>query len=200
MKGMREVEIDAIPLDRLVSLLAPERAARLARYADRAREILAGRTIWNVNATAQGGGVAEMLQALLTYTKGAGVQTRWLVLRGDAEFFTITKRLHNVLHGMAGDGGPLGLAEQRHYHDVLAQNFEVLRPMVRPGGLACRSRSRSPASRAPVVGLTRSRSARSGPRQVSMARSRRAKWSSPALARRYACEARRQRCSWPGGA
>ena len=135
MKAMREVEIDAIPLDRLVSLLAPERAARLARYADRAREILAGRTIWNVNATAQGGGVAEMLQALLAYTKGAGVQTRWLVLRGDAEFFTITKRLHNVLHGMAGDGGPLGLAEQRHYHDVLAQNFEVLRPMVRPGDI-----------------------------------------------------------------
>ena len=132
---MREVEIDAIALGRLASLLAPERAARLARYAEHAREILAGRTVWNVNATAQGGGVAEMLQALLAYTKGAGVQTRWLVLRGDAEFFAITKRLHNVLHGMAGDGGPLGVAEQRHYHEVLAENFEVLRPMVQPGDI-----------------------------------------------------------------
>jgi trehalose synthase len=132
---MREVDIDAISLDRLAGLLAPERAARLGRYIVRAREILAGRTVWNVNATAQGGGVAEMLQALLAYTRGAGVQTRWLVLRGDAEFFTITKRLHNVLHGMAGDGGPLGVAEQKHYHEVLAQNFEIFRPMVRPGDI-----------------------------------------------------------------
>ena len=132
---MREVEIDAISLDRLAGLLAPERAARLGRYIVRAREILAGRTVWNVNATAQGGGVAEMLQALLAYTKGVGVQTRWLVLRGDAEFFAITKRLHNVLHGMAGDGGPLGVAEQKHYHEVLAQNFEIFRPMVRPGDI-----------------------------------------------------------------
>jgi trehalose synthase len=132
---MREVEIDAVALDRLASLLAPERAERLARYADRARGLLAGRTLWNVNATAQGGGVAEMLQALLAYTRGAGVQTRWLVLRGDAEFFAITKRLHNVLHGMAGDGGPLGVAEQRHYQEVLRDNFTVLQPLVQPGDI-----------------------------------------------------------------
>jgi trehalose synthase len=132
---MREVEIDAVALDRLASLLAPERAERLARYADRARGLLAGRTLWNVNATAQGGGVAEMLQALLAYTRGAGVQTRWLVLRGDAEFFAITKRLHNVLHGMAGDGGPLGVAEQKHYQEVLRDNFTVLQPLVQPGDI-----------------------------------------------------------------
>ena len=82
MSVMREVDIDAVSLDRLATLLAPERAARLARYVERARELLAGRTIWNVNATAQGGGVAEMLQFLLAYTKGAGVETRWLVLDG----------------------------------------------------------------------------------------------------------------------
>ena len=99
---MREVEVDAIPLDRLAGLLSPVRAARLAGYAERARALLAGRTVWNVNATARGGGVAEMLQALLAYSRGAGVTTRWLVLSGDPEFFTITKRLHNVLHGIAG--------------------------------------------------------------------------------------------------
>ena len=135
MSDMREVDIDAVSLDRLATLLAPERAARLARYVERARELLAGRTIWNVNATAQGGGVAEMLQFLLAYTKGAGVETRWLVLDGDPEFFAITKRLHNVLHGMAGDGGPLGVAEQRHYTEVLTRNHDTLESMVRPGDI-----------------------------------------------------------------
>ena len=132
---MREVEIDAIPLDRLAGLLAPERAARLSRYADRAREILAGRTIWNINATAQGGGVAEMLQALLAYSRGASISTRWLVLSGDPTFFTLTKRLHNVLHGMAGDGGPLGREEQMLYHEVLERNAALLGPMVKPGDI-----------------------------------------------------------------
>jgi trehalose synthase len=132
---VREVDIDAVPLDRLAGLLEPARAARLARYVDRAREILEGRTIWNVNATAQGGGVAEMLQALLAYTRGAGVSTRWLVLAGDPAFFAITKRLHNVLHGMAGDGGPLGLQEQVVYHEVLERNAATLAPMVRPGDI-----------------------------------------------------------------
>ena len=132
---MREVEVDAIPLDRLAGLLSPVRAARLAGYAQRARALLAGRTVWNVNATSRGGGVAEMLQALLAYSRGAGVTTRWLVLSGDPEFFTITKRLHNVLHGMAGDGGPLGIDEQKHYIEVLERNAAVLGPMVSPGDI-----------------------------------------------------------------
>jgi trehalose synthase len=81
---MREVEVGAIALDRLAGLLSTERAERLAEGAARGREVIAGRTIWNVNATATGAGVAEMLQALLAYTSGAGVQTRWLVLAGEA--------------------------------------------------------------------------------------------------------------------
>jgi trehalose synthase len=105
---MREVTIEAIPLDRLTALLEPERAARLSGYAARARELLDGRIVWNVNATATGGGVAEMLQALLAYGRGAGVDTRWLVLDGTPEFFRLTKRVHNLLHGTSGDGGPLG--------------------------------------------------------------------------------------------
>jgi trehalose synthase len=132
---MREVEVGAVSLDRLASVLEEKQAERLLRYAEHARKLLAGRTVWNVNATAQGGGVAEMLQALLAYTRGARVATRWLVLDGDPEFFTTTKRLHNVLHGMPGDGGPLGPAEQEHYTEVLRKNAEQLGPMVQPGDI-----------------------------------------------------------------
>ena len=123
---MREVEIDAIPLDRLAALLDVERVARVQEYAERARVLLDGRTVWNVNATATGGGVAEMLQALLAYSRGAQVDARWLVLDGTPEFFRLTKRLHNVLHGSAGDGGELGDDERSTYEEVLARNLTEL--------------------------------------------------------------------------
>ena len=132
---MREVAIDAIPLDRLANLLAPDRAERLAKYASVARRLLDGKTVWNLNATATGGGVAEMLQSLLAYSRGTSVDARWLVLNADAEFFAITKRLHNVLHGSAGDGGDLGDSEQRHYQAVLDTNLDALRSRVRPGDI-----------------------------------------------------------------
>jgi trehalose synthase len=132
---MHEVAIDPIALDRLTSLVTPERARRLVDQAARARTLLDGRTVWNLNATATGGGVAEMLQSLLAYCRGAQVDARWLVLDADAEFFAITKRLHNLLHGSPGDGGDLGEAEQRHYRDVLAANLAELRSLVRPGDI-----------------------------------------------------------------
>lgn len=107
--------------------------AEIARAAERLRKAFEGRTIWNVNSTARGGGVAEMLQSLLAYARGAGVDTRWIVIRGDARFFEITKRIHNGLHGSAGDGGALGPTERAHYEAVLRENANELRALVKPG-------------------------------------------------------------------
>lgn len=132
---MMVIDIEPLSLERLAPLLSPERAERLRATAEFARSLLGDRVVWNVNATAQGGGVAEMLQGLLAYGRGAGVDTRWLVLNADAQFFAITKRLHNVLHGEPGDGGPLGPAEHSHYGQVLAANLADMTPMVRPGDI-----------------------------------------------------------------
>jgi trehalose synthase len=133
--GMWEIEIQPVPLERLAGLLAPERAQRLAENADIARRVLRGRTVWNINATGRGGGVAEMLQTLLAYGRGAQVDTRWLVLDGDSEFFTITKRLHNVLHGTPGDGGPLGPEQRTHFEQVLLYNLPMAKQVVRSGDI-----------------------------------------------------------------
>src|SRR6476469_10796159 len=102
---MQEVEVGSIPLSRLAEVLPPERVERLEQSAVRARASFGDRVVWHVNSTAHGGGVAEMLQTLLAYGKGAGIENRWLVLDGDPEFFRITKRLHNLLHGSPGDRG-----------------------------------------------------------------------------------------------
>lgn len=132
---LSEVQVASEPLERFAPLIGLERMERLRATAGCMRERLAGRTVWNVNSTAAGGGVAEMLQVLLAYARGAGVDTRWLVVSGEPEFFRITKRLHNVLHGSAGDGGALGDAEQEVYRRVLAPQAAELAALVRPGDL-----------------------------------------------------------------
>jgi trehalose synthase len=132
---MQEVQITAIPVDRLAQMLDAGRSSRLAEHAARARALLKGHTVWNVNATASGGGVAEMLQTLLAYSRGAHVDTRWLVLDGTPDFFRFTKRLHNRLHGVAGDGGPVGEGERALYEQTLARNMDALRESVRAGDI-----------------------------------------------------------------
>ena len=130
-----EVEVRAVALDRLALLLGPERVDRFEVAAESARARLAGRRVVNVNSTATGGGVAELLQTLLAYAKGAGVDARWVVVDGDAGFFEITKRIHNHLYGIAGDGGPLGLAEREHYERIIGHNVARVDSVVRAGDI-----------------------------------------------------------------
>jgi trehalose synthase len=132
---MEEVSVRPVDLERLAAILPDARAERLASVADMARSAFGDRVVWHVNATAHGGGVAEMLQTLLAYAKGAGIENRWLVLDGDSRFFAITKRLHHMLHGEPGDRGPLGPAEHAHYEEVLRTNLEELTSRVSPRDL-----------------------------------------------------------------
>ena len=126
-------QVAVIPLDpeRLRTVLTPDAVARFEHTLTRGRELFDSRTFWNVNSTAQGGGVAEMLRSLIGYALGAGLDARWLVASCDAEFFLVTKRLHNRLHGDVGDGGPLGEAERATYERCCSANAEQLAARVR---------------------------------------------------------------------
>ncbi|MGH7692005.1 MAG: glycosyltransferase, partial [Candidatus Dormibacteria bacterium] len=99
------------------------------------RPQLRGSTLWHVNSTARGGGVAEMLQSVLCYLVGAGIDTRWLVIDVGPEFFQLTKRMHNLLHGSSGDGGALGDPEMTAYEQALAPNAQWLEDHLRPGDM-----------------------------------------------------------------
>jgi len=124
------VEIPPQPLDRYRDLLGEE-YPRFEEVADRAREKFAGRTIWHVNSTARGGGVAEILYSLLPYARGVGVDTRWVVVHGEPQFFVLTKRLHNHLHEDSGDGGPLGEEQRAQYERVLRSRASQLARLIR---------------------------------------------------------------------
>ncbi len=126
------VDVGTEPLERFASVLEAEPYARVAAEAEAFVERMAGRSVWNVSSTAVGGGVAEMLQPLVGYARGAGVDARWTVIKGNPEFFRITKRLHNAIHGFAGDGSPLGEAEHRVYEDVMRTNAAELLGVLGP--------------------------------------------------------------------
>ena len=103
-----------------------ERAARVVPR-------LEGRTVWMVNSTAQGGGVAEMLPTMVSLLNELGVDTRWFVIQSeDQAFFRLTKRLHNLIHG-AGDPELDTDGERRTYEGVNAANARTLEPLMRDG-------------------------------------------------------------------
>lgn len=125
-----EVGVQPVDPARFLALLDDsgdvERAAQASAQ-------LAGRTVWNVNSTSQGGGVAEMLSALLPTVVGARVDARWLVLHAEPAFFQFTKRLHHLLH--AGPQVPMTSLEpdRQLYEEALAPAVAELDRWVKPG-------------------------------------------------------------------
>jgi trehalose synthase len=66
---------------------------------------LKGRTVWMVNSTAHGGGVAEMMPRLVGMLRDVGVKTEWVVMGSkDPAFFELTKRIHNLIHDFGTPG------------------------------------------------------------------------------------------------
>jgi trehalose synthase len=128
--ALESVKIGALPFERFEDVLAPEQWERFEAAAKQARQVFEGRVIWNVNSTSRGGGVAEMLISLLAYARGLGVNTRWEVIAGNPDFFTLTKRIHNNLHGAPGDGGELGARERDIYAAALEPNVREFTRMV----------------------------------------------------------------------
>jgi trehalose synthase len=128
-----EIEVSVKDPERFRSVLTPERFDEFRRGAEEARMLLGGRSVWNVNSTASGGGVVELLRPLLGYTRGLGIDARWLVIDGSAEFFEVTKRIHNRLHGFDGDGRPLDRTAHRLYARTTAENAAAFARRVRKG-------------------------------------------------------------------
>lgn len=66
-------------------------------------ELCAGRlqnvVVQNINSTAVGGGVAEILTRMVPLLKELGVDACWNVIKGGEKFFEVTKKMHNALHG-----------------------------------------------------------------------------------------------------
>jgi trehalose synthase len=74
-------------------------------------EPLRGKRVLHLNATAMGGGVSEILYALVPLMRDVGLDCDWQILFGREEFFNVTKMLHNALQG--------------NPHSLSAQDWEI---------------------------------------------------------------------------
>jgi trehalose synthase len=66
-------------------------------------EHVKGKKVQNINSTAVGGGVAEILSRMIPLLNQLGVEARWDVIKGNEKFYVTTKKFHNGLHGVPVD-------------------------------------------------------------------------------------------------
>ena len=85
-------------LESYAAVVGEERIERLVRTA----QPMKGLKLLDINATAQGGGVAEMLYSSVPFMNELGIEAEWKIIRGNKDYFEITKRLHNLMQGMKG--------------------------------------------------------------------------------------------------
>ncbi len=101
---------------------------------ERAR-LLEGKTIWMINSTSQGGGVAEMLPSQMNVLRSCGVSVEWLVIETkEAEFFNFTKKIHNAIHGK-GNSGDFNDGQKAVYDDVNRKNAEESLKFIKDGDI-----------------------------------------------------------------
>ncbi len=84
------------PLEAYASIVGEQRVERLVQAARK----LNGMSLLEINATAVGGGVAEMLYSSIPLIDALGIKVEWRVVSGNREYYEVTKKLHNMLQGM----------------------------------------------------------------------------------------------------
>jgi trehalose synthase len=114
--------------------------------ADRVRH----RRLQNINSTAVGGGVAEILTRMVPLLRELGVTTTWDVIKGDDRFFDVTKAFHNALHGKPESITPEMLECYRETTDANLKQMEFTGDVIwvhdpQPAGLIARKRVGGPA-------------------------------------------------------
>jgi trehalose synthase len=92
---LERVPLLAKDLDDYADVVEPGTIERVRALA----EPLRGAKVLHVNATAYGGGVAELLSTHVPLLRSAGIDAEWQVISGSDEFFAITKTMHNALQG-----------------------------------------------------------------------------------------------------
>jgi len=80
--------------------------------------------IQQVNSTRKGGGVAEILQHLLPLMQELDIEVFWDVLEGNPEFFNVTKKFHNALHGTPAE---FTREELDTFREVTRDNLQLIR-------------------------------------------------------------------------
>jgi trehalose synthase len=91
-----KVPVQQKSIEQYRGIVGNEVLERLYSLAERLR----GARVVNINSTAHGGGVAEMLYSIVPLLSSLGLHSEWRLIEADPDFFIITKLMHNALQGM----------------------------------------------------------------------------------------------------
>jgi trehalose synthase len=127
------VPVASASIEPFRDLLEPSEWDAFVRTMREAAGAVQGHQIWNINSTATGGGVAEMLAWEIPYERSVGMDAQWLVITGGTAFFAFTKRLHSLLHGVPVDGSSIRDFERSEYEQTLGRDIEPMMELVRSG-------------------------------------------------------------------
>lgn len=116
----RPVPVVAKELESYRSIIGDRRVEEIRSLAGS----LQGARVLHVNSTAFGGGVAELLHALVPLMSDVGLRAEWRVMHGADEFFQVTKAMHNSLQGLPVEWTPSKLEVWKRYNQLAAGMLE----------------------------------------------------------------------------
>ncbi|MER3396117.1 MAG: glycosyl transferase family 1 [Acidimicrobiia bacterium] len=94
--GLELVPVGEKPIEPYAEIVGDDVVEEIVERAAR----LKGARVLHINATAFGGGVAELLYTLVPLSRSVGLDAEWRLIRGSDDFFHVTKSAHNGLQGM----------------------------------------------------------------------------------------------------
>jgi len=89
-------ELKPVDIDKYMLIIGAKEVEEIKRLSG----LLQNKTWCHVNSTFEGGGVAEMLKSVVPIAKGLGINCRWYSIEGTENFYSITKKFHNIIQGM----------------------------------------------------------------------------------------------------
>ena len=86
-------ELIPVDIEKYMLIIGAKEVEKIKRLSD----LLHNKTWCHVNSTFEGGGVAEMLKRVVPIARGLGIDCKWYSLEGNENFYSITKRFHNII-------------------------------------------------------------------------------------------------------
>jgi len=116
---LQQVDVGPRTIDDYTAIIGESPVDEIRRLA----APLKGLRVLQLNATPYGGGVSELLRAIVPIEHSLGLIVDWKVIHGDEPFFDVTKTIHNGLQG-ANDG--LTHDQQQLYRTTSQLNAQQL--------------------------------------------------------------------------
>lgn len=129
MIPLRVQELAAFDIRRFQEIVGVRSIRRLGLLSRKLQKGFNGNpTIWHVNSSGVGGGVADILNFLIPFSTQQGVHSQWFVFGGDEEFFKITKSFHNALQGSSKV--QIDAEMFSHYQEIATANISQMERLI----------------------------------------------------------------------